>query len=129
VGLAFNKVQNILVLSAGSLRGIRFSITLKAINHLIHSSGQPSLKLTNYLEYLDDGLAGSMRYYSLISSILSISPPSALSNFLTLKRKGIGGFNLTAGGSPTEDLVVLTMMKFRIDSQLSVYADLHKVKL
>jgi hypothetical protein len=56
-----------------------------------------------------------------------------LSNFLKLETKGIHGLSLTTGGSPTEDLVVLTIAKFQIDSHLSVmtmvYAELHKVKL
>jgi hypothetical protein len=56
-----------------------------------------------------------------------------LSNFLKLETKGIQVLSLTTGGSPTEDLAVLTIVKFQIDSHLSVmtmvYAELHKVKL
>jgi hypothetical protein len=73
--------------------GIRFSISRKAITHLIQSSGHPSLKIENCGEYLDPdaGLSGSMRNSNLIHSDLSASGPSALSIFFTLETKGMGG--------------------------------------
>jgi hypothetical protein len=62
-GLTLQESPKILVLSAGSFMGIRFSISRKAITHLIQSSGNPSLKIANCREYLEPQavLSGSMR--------------------------------------------------------------------
>jgi hypothetical protein len=87
--------------------GIRFSISRKAITHLIQSSGHPSLKIANCREYLEpqDGLSGSMRNSNLIHSDLSASGPSTLSIFFTLEIKGMGrGFSCTEGGKVAVDL-------------------------
>jgi hypothetical protein len=70
--------------------GIRFSISWKAITHLIQSYGYPTLKLSNCRKYLEDGLSGSMRNSTLIHSDLSASVPSTLSIFFTLETKGMG---------------------------------------
>jgi hypothetical protein len=123
----------ILVLSADSLRGIRFSILLKAINHLIHSSGQPFLKMINCLEYLDTELVGSIRNSNLMSSVLSTSPPSALSNSLTLETKGVGLVLSKSWRLPNRGSGILNHGEVSIDYQQSVitilYAELNKVKL
>jgi hypothetical protein len=73
--------------------GIRFSISRKAITHLIQSSGHPSLKIENCQKYLepDLGLSGSMRNSNLIHLDLPVSVPSTLSTFFTLETKGMGG--------------------------------------
>jgi hypothetical protein len=109
----FNKVRNILVLSAGSFMGIRFSISRKAITHLIHSSGHPSLKIPNCWEYLEPQawLSRSMRNSNLIHSNLAASGPSTLSNFFTRETKGIGGGGVssTEGGKAAKDLENLLM--------------------
>jgi hypothetical protein len=84
-------IEHILVLSADSFIGIRFSISRKVITHLIHSSGHPSLKMASCQEYLKPqaGLSGSMRNSNLIQSDLSVPAPSILSIFFTLGTKGM----------------------------------------
>jgi hypothetical protein len=94
--------------------GIRFSISQKAITHLIQSSGtlHPSLKISNCQEYLEleAGLSGSMRNSNLIHSDLSASGPSTLSIFFNLETKGMGGgFLRIEGGKAAEDLENLLM--------------------
>jgi hypothetical protein len=82
--------------------GIRFSISRKAITHLIQSSGHPSLKIANCREYLEPqgGLSGSMRNSNLIHSDLSTSGPSTLSIFFTLEKEGMWR---EGGGSCTQN--------------------------
>jgi hypothetical protein len=87
----FFEVQNILVLSAGSFKVIRLSISRMAINDLILSSGNPSLKIASCSEYLESGFSESTRHSSLIHSDLSVSGPSTLPIFFTLETKGMGG--------------------------------------
>jgi hypothetical protein len=80
--------------------GIRFSISQKAITHLIQSSGRPSLKVANCSEYLEPqaGLSGSIRNSKLIHEKLLLDPlrlvcfsPINLVHLLHLGNKRNGG--------------------------------------
>jgi hypothetical protein len=79
--------SNITMLEKLSFIDIRFSISRKAIIHLIQSSGtlHLSLKKANCREYLEPQteFSGSMKNSKLIQSTLSI--------FFTLKTKEMGG--------------------------------------
>jgi hypothetical protein len=85
--------------------------------NLIHSSGNQSLKIANFREYLEVGLSGSMKNCNLTNSILSVSGPSTLSIFFSLetKGKGVGVFSSKEGGKATEDMESLLMAIVQID--------------
>jgi hypothetical protein len=91
--------------------GIRFSISRKAITHLIQSFGHPSLKIANCQEYLEPqaGLSGSMRKSNLIQPYFSLSDPKTLSIFFILELKGMGGLSHIESGKEVEDLENLLM--------------------
>ena len=113
----FYNVRNILVLSAGSLSDIKFSISQKAINHLIQSSGYPSLKIAKCWAYLEAGLLESMKNSNLMCSVLSTSAPSAFSSFFTLETNVMGGGGShTAGGKPLPHFTHLLIAIFLTDS-------------
>jgi hypothetical protein len=104
-------VPNILVLSAGSFKSIRFSISRHAITHLIQSSGNPSFKIANFQEYMEAGWSGSMRNSNLIHSDLSASCLLTFSTFFTWETKEIG----RVGGKLVEYLENLLMAIVWID--------------
>jgi hypothetical protein len=106
-GLTFNKVRNILVSTAGSFMGIRFSISRKAITHLIQSSGHPSLKIENYREYLEPGgwVVWIHENFQLDQLRLVFVRPINLIHLLHLGNKRNGGeFLGTKKGKAAADL-------------------------
>jgi hypothetical protein len=102
----------------GSFKGIRYSISWKAITNLIHSTGHLFLNITKYWDYLEAGLSGSTRNSNFINSVLSVSALFKLSIFFTLETKDIGGrgiFLSTEGCKAAKDLENLLMVIVQID--------------
>jgi hypothetical protein len=110
----------ILVLSAGSFKGIKYSKPHgRPITHLVPSSWNPFLKIANCREYLEAGLSGSMRNSILIRSDLFVSGPSIINLVhpllnLTNESNG-GGCEQKEEGKAAEDLENLLMAIIYID--------------
>jgi hypothetical protein len=114
-GLDIQKNQDTLELSVG----MRFSISQEDINHLIHSTGNPSLKITKCQESFEtqSELSGSMKNFNLIHLVLSESVTSNLLIFSTLKtmEKECEEFLCIEWGKVAEDLENIIMYIVRVD--------------
>jgi hypothetical protein len=83
--------------------------------HLIQSSENPYLMITNCREYLEYGHFGIMRNSKLIHSDLSALVPYTLSIFFTLEPKRMRGFLHLEIGKVAENLEILMMNIAKID--------------
>jgi hypothetical protein len=107
--LSLQQSPKLLVFSAGSFMRIRFSISRKAITHLIQSSGHPSLKIAINQVCMESGVVWIHEKLQLDPLRLVRFRPINLVHLLHLGNKRNGMFLHIEGGKAAEDLENLLM--------------------